>query len=396
LSGFGNAAWLDPGDMLFEKVGTSAFLAPEMWSVGYTFPVDVWALGITTFVLVAGELPFRGTEQICKTGCPVLNLPQDASKDCARFISSCLAHDPCERITAADALLHPWFSAEQAVFIDNARSCDFPASLLERYDVKDDKPIAFGRFSKVFTSQCRCTGKKYAIKQLGFVGTPRKIAHEIAMMKLCGHHRNVVTCYGVYLGATSINIIVDMFRGGDLIDGLFVHCAAARGRIPDSLLARMCHQMVSALRHVHQLHIIHRDMKGENFLLSMKDITDSQCRIAISDFGNATWLDPGQELCAKAGTSAFWAPEVWSCKYNFQADVWALALTVFILLAGDLPFTGKDEICRPGGPRYEFPTGTSAKCKDFIQLCLTEDPRKRLTIEEAYSHLWFCTDQPQS
>jgi len=210
-------------------------------------------------------------------------------------------------------------------------------------------------------------------------------------------HDNVVRCYDVFLEAQYVNIVVDMFTGGDLIDGLNAH-RRAKGRVPDAQLAHLARQMVAAIAHVHSLQIVHRDIKGENFLSDRPDIGHPGCRVALADFGTAVRIEPGERLATRVGTPAFWPPEVWAGGYDFLVDVWAVGVTSFILLTGALPFEGETQICKPavsGEPPFAVPYFASQLCIDFISRCLEKDPRGRPQAAEAAQHLWMATPPSQ-
>lgn len=67
LVDFGVSAIAKPGDDRTEStVGTPAFRSPEMCTVKHgkisTFAADIWALGVTTYCMLTGRLPFKGSE----------------------------------------------------------------------------------------------------------------------------------------------------------------------------------------------------------------------------------------------------------------------------------------------------------------------------------------------
>lgn len=277
--------------------------------------------------------------------------------------------------------------------VSTGQNRTFPKFLTEIYDIDENDPVAgSGAFSTVFRCKNRKTGQVYALKRIdtrrGPANAPRKISDEVAMMKLAGRHENCVHCHNLTLEGHYINIVLDMFSGGDLIDGLNAH-HKARGTLADSQLGVLLRQMVSAVMHIHSLHIVHRDVKGENFLTATTDIGDPDCRVALADFGCASMLRPGEKLSERVGTSAFWAPEVYTGEYDQLVDVWALAVTAYVLVAGVLPFKGEAEVCRIGGPKLSVPLHTSPSCENFIRACLARDPRQRLTADEAIHHSWL-------
>merc|ERR550525_942597 len=67
LADFGLATFVPPGKLLKDKCGTPAFMAPEIHSLpkrspGYGFPVDVWAAGVTMYMILhQGQHPFNST-----------------------------------------------------------------------------------------------------------------------------------------------------------------------------------------------------------------------------------------------------------------------------------------------------------------------------------------------
>lgn len=284
----------------------------------------------------------------------------------------------------------------------SARKKRFGKHLTEQYEVLEQ--LGSGSFSTVFKCRLRPKtnrrevsqvdpDKVFALKQIdtrrGSENTPREVAHEIAMMKLAGKHDNIIHCFATFLEGPYVNIIVDMFSGGDLIDGLNNHFKVHGRGVADAPLANLIRQMVAAIAHVHHLSIVHRDVKGENFLSNITDISDPKCHVALADFGSAARLEPAEKLSPRVGTAAFWAPEVVKGSYSFRVDVWALGVTAFVLLAGQLPFEGEEKICRVGGPAYSFPDRTSPLCIDFIRACLTPEPELRITAEEAARNIWL-------
>jgi len=183
----------------------------------------------------------------------------------------------------------------------------FPKKLVEIYSIESQ--VGAGAFSTVWKAVHRNTKQVRAVKRIDTSELSAcEIAHEIALMRLL-RHENVVRCYDVFLEAQYVTILVDMFNGGDLVDGLNAH-RRAYGRIPNAQLAHLARQMIAAVAHVHSLQVVHRDVKGENFLSDRPDIGDPGCKVALADFGTAIRIEPGEKVHNKVGTPAFWAPEI--------------------------------------------------------------------------------------
>jgi serine/threonine protein kinase len=103
--------------------------------------------------------------------------------------------------------------------------------------------------------------------------------------------------------------------------------------------------VISAVEHLHGLGIVHRDIKPDNVLL---DHTDTA---KLCDFGMADYH--GAKVFSGRGTMPYMAPEIIQCRGELHADrthdVWALGVTLFVLLTGLFPWGAAE----PGDAEYE-------------------------------------------
>jgi serine/threonine protein kinase len=108
------------GDTCMIACGTPHYIAPEIViGVRYGRAVDIWALGVTTYVLLCGKFPFntdKGNEtslfKKIRNGtftfsCSCWMNVSDDAKDLIRLM---MTRSPTKRITAAQALAHPWMT----------------------------------------------------------------------------------------------------------------------------------------------------------------------------------------------------------------------------------------------------------------------------------------------
>merc|ERR1719221_253955 len=109
LSDFGTAVELQPGKRLCEECGTKTYWAPEFYELNYGIAVDMWAVGVITFGLVTGHLPFKEKGD-CRTK-PVHRLVR-ATRHGEHFILSALAKVERKRLTAMQALEHPFLTTQ--------------------------------------------------------------------------------------------------------------------------------------------------------------------------------------------------------------------------------------------------------------------------------------------
>ena len=115
LIDFGLARKHVPGsEPMTTFTGSPSFVAPEVIDRSYDHMCDNWSTGVTAYFLLTGMLPFDGrddeeTFQIISRG--RFSFPPSSiflSSDAKDFVAKLLVTDPRRRMTAAEALNHPW------------------------------------------------------------------------------------------------------------------------------------------------------------------------------------------------------------------------------------------------------------------------------------------------
>ncbi|CAK0881917.1 unnamed protein product, partial [Prorocentrum cordatum] len=120
LCDFGLSCIIRPGKLLKARVGTAAFMAPEVLNRRYDEGCDVWSSGITMYALICGYAPFRGKtdEDIRKKvaeGKIIFNSSDwlEVSEAGMRIVKVLTAMDPDARVSATQALQDDWFITNQ-------------------------------------------------------------------------------------------------------------------------------------------------------------------------------------------------------------------------------------------------------------------------------------------
>ncbi|KAK2462658.1 hypothetical protein APHAL10511_005391 [Amanita phalloides] len=137
---FGIAKHLhSPEEQLHSVAGSLGYVAPEVLNQqGHGKPVDLWAIGVITYVLLCGYSPFRSdnanllvketTEAKIEFHDRYWQNVSDLAKD---FIKALLNPDPAKRLTAKEALNHPWLTAHEP-----SKEYDLGAGLRENFDAR--------------------------------------------------------------------------------------------------------------------------------------------------------------------------------------------------------------------------------------------------------------------
>lgn len=112
---FGLSVFFKPGQRFREIVGSPYYIAPEVLRRNYSHEADIWSIGVILYILLCGGPPFYGKTDKAIFDAILLGkfdmkshpwpIISDSAKDCVKRL---LKQSPKERMTAAEALNHPW------------------------------------------------------------------------------------------------------------------------------------------------------------------------------------------------------------------------------------------------------------------------------------------------
>ncbi|OQR86017.1 protein kinase [Achlya hypogyna] len=280
--------------------------------------------------------------------------------------------------------------------------CDpcYNDAIHKRYDV--GKQIGVGGFSVVRIARDKSSGIDYAAKFFDMKSASRdEIESEIAMLRSIGTHANIVSLRDVIYDRSSVVMIMDLVKGGELFDYI-----VQKGSMTEADASRILRDVCTALDHLHHRGVCHRDLKPENLLLTD---TSSHPDIKIADFGLSRRQKIGQSIVEDYpnGTLVYWAPEIVKrAPQDVGVDMWAFGVLLYITLTGIHPFDPKGcatdaqilAMVAKGAYDVENPwyTSLSREAKDLIAQLLQVDPRQRLTAAQTLEHPWMVSKDATS
>ncbi|XP_018595400.2 mitogen-activated protein kinase kinase kinase kinase 4 isoform X2 [Scleropages formosus] len=287
--------------------------------------------------------------------------------------------------------------AKSLVDIDLSSLRD-PAGIFELVEV-----VGNGTYGQVYKGRHVKTGQLAAIKVMDVTeDEEEEIKLEINMLKKYSHHRNIATYYGAFIkksppGHDDQLWLVMEFCGAGSITDLVKNTKG--NSLKEDWIAYISREILRGLAHLHAHHVIHRDIKGQNVLLT------ENAEVKLVDFGVSAQLDRtvGRRNTF-IGTPYWMAPEVIACDenpdatYDYRSDLWSCGITAIEMAEGAPPLCDMHPmralflIPRNPPPRLKSKKW-SKKFFSFIEACLVKNYTQRPPTEQLLKHP-FIRDQP--
>lgn len=170
-------------------------------------------------------------------------------------------------------------------------------------------------------------------------------------------------------------------------DALTMYVQTLHKTYSENIVKYVLKKSLEGLDFLHQKHIIHRDIKSDNLLMSARG------DVKLADFGYACQLTEekaGRQ--SKVGTVCWMAPELIKGErsYTTKVDIWSFGIFAMEMADGDPPYINEPQgrvifnIVKketpPIGPRW------SNLYRDFVKVCLTKDAALRPDAAELLKH----------
>jgi serine/threonine protein kinase len=145
-------------------------------------------------------------------------------------------------------------------------------------------------------------------------------------------HPHIVTIYDAGEDGGTAYIAMELLRGQHLVD----YTSPAQ-RLPTAVAIEIVARLADALHYAHQNQVVHRDIKPANIMF---DAPSGELK--ITDFGIARLTDSGRTRTGVVlGTPSFMSPEQLQGRpVTGRSDLFSLAVSLYQLLTGQLPFRG--------------------------------------------------------
>ncbi|XP_061213969.1 nik-related protein kinase isoform X2 [Neopsephotus bourkii] len=266
-----------------------------------------------------------------------------------------------------------------------------PAGIFELVQV-----VGNGTYGQVYKGRHVKTGQLAAIKVMNVTeNEEEEIKLEINMLKKYSHHRNIATYYGAFVKKSPAGqddqlwLVMEYCGAGsvtDLVKKTKGNC------FKEDWIAYICREVLRGLAHLHAHHVIHRDIKGQNVLLT------ENAEVKLVDFGVSAQLDRtiGRRNTF-IGTPYWMAPEVIACEenpdstYDYRSDLWSLGITAIEMAEGAPPLCDMHPMRAlfliPRNPPPKLKSRKwSKKFLNFVESCLVKNYLHRPSTETLLKH----------
>lgn len=235
-------------------------------------------------------------------------------------------------------------------------------------------------------------GQNYAAKVIDTKSAPKDftgkfLPRELEISKLV-NHENVIKTFDIVKQGRRIILLMDYANKGDLL----AYCRLL-GAMPESRSKPIFRQLVLGVEYLHDMRIIHRDLKCENILLC----GDAPYRVLITDLGFARFLDGVDNSRTFCGSAAYAAPELLRGRpyTGFGPDIWSMGCILFVMACHMMPYRDDNvkilmnEQKQPLIYPNQIRDSIAPMLKTFIGELLTYDLAKRPDIKQIKSSPWL-------
>ncbi|XP_048588849.1 misshapen-like kinase 1 isoform X2 [Nematostella vectensis] len=267
-----------------------------------------------------------------------------------------------------------------------------PAGIFDLVEV-----VGNGTYGQVHKGRHKRTGQLTAIKIMDVTeDEEEEIKLEINVLRKFSNHRNIATYYGAFIKKSlqgqddQLWLVMEFCGAGSVTD---LVKTARNKALKEEWISYICREVLNGVSHLHMNHVIHRDIKGQNVLLT------ESAEVKLVDFGVSAQLDRtiGRRNTF-IGTPYWMAPEVIACDeqpdatYDNRCDMWSIGITAIEMAESQPPLCDMHPmralflIPRSDPPKLKSKKSWSKRFHHFVNTCLIKDYQHRPTADQLLQH----------
>ncbi|XP_073919383.1 nik-related protein kinase isoform X1 [Castor canadensis] len=283
-----------------------------------------------------------------------------------------------------------------------------------------DKTIGLGTYGRIYLGLHEKTGAFTAVKVMNARKTPlpeigrrvrvnkyqksvgwrysdeeEDLRTELNLLRKYSFHKNIVSFYGAFFKLSppghrhQLWMVMELCAAGSVTD---VVRMTRNQSLKEDWIAYICREILQGLAHLHAHRVIHRDIKGQNVLLT------HNAEVKLVDFGVSAQVSrTNGRRNSFIGTPYWMAPEVINCdedprrSYDYRSDVWSVGITAIEMAEGAPPLCNLQPlealfvILRESAPTVKS-SGWSRKFHNFMEKCMIKNFLFRPTSANMLHH----------
>ena len=364
LATLAGALLADDDQQITGLSGTPNYMSPEQFlgtagEFGAGQSIDVYALGVIAFEILAGHSPYRFPEdsswldkrRVVLEDPP---LPLAAEPELEGAVRKAIRKNPGDRYFTASGFAKALTRIQHELTSPEDR--DQPSwkpaigAIVPSTDWILEQMLGEGGIGQVWLARHPVLGERRVFKFCEDGEKVRSLKREASLFRLLkekvGQHPNMVRLHDVSLDDPPYFLAMDHVEGGDLQS--WAAAQGGIGKIPVERRIEIIIQAATTLQAAHDAGILHRDIKPSNLLI---DTDGEAIKTYVADFGigqlvseedlgntrlgfTHTMLD--QKTDSMAGSQRYMAPELLDGgAASVRSDVYSLGVVLYQMLAGD-------------------------------------------------------------
>lgn len=267
--------------------------------------------------------------------------------------------------------------------------------LSDRYEIIEK--VGSGGMANVYKAKCHRLNRFVAIKLLkpeysddkSFVTKFRAEAQSVAGLS----HPNIVNVYDVGEDHGLYYIVMELVEGITLKQFI-----KQKGKLEQKEAIGIAIQIAQGLEAAHANHIIHRDIKPQNIIISREG------KVKVTDFGIAKATTSHTITSNTIGSVHYISPEQARGGYSDEkSDIYSLGITLYEMLSGEVPFRGENTVSvalshvqQEAVPLHQLDANIPMALDHVVQKCMKKKPEERyLTASMLISDLKRALVEPE-